>query len=217
MDKLNRSLMMTVYRIAAMYVYLVDDDPLVLASLQATLAGRYETRTFQTAEALLAVADDLPPGVALIDMALPGMDGSSLHTRLCERQTPVEVVFLTGQASVPAAVDAIRRGAVDFLCKPIRRADLLTALGRAAERLTALLDKRRRTGAISRLSERERQVLQNLTTGAPSKVIAHRLGISARTVEMHRAHICEKLGMPTAAAIALGCEAGLFDFSNRVA
>ena len=200
-----------------MYAYLVDDDPLVLASLQATLAGRYETRTFQTAEALLAVADDLPPGIALIDMALPGMDGSSLHAELCDRETPVEVLFLTGQASIPLAVDAMRRGAVDFLCKPIRRADLLAALDRAAERLTALLNKRRRTQVISRLSERERQVLQNLATGAPSKVIAHRLGISARTVEMHRAHICDKLGMPTAAAIALGCEAGLVEFSNKVA
>lgn len=196
-----------------MYVYLVDDDPLVLASLQATLGERYETRTFHTAEALLAVVDDLPPGVALIDMALPGMDGAALHAELSERQILVEVVFLTGQGNVPLAVEAMRRGAVDFLCKPLRRADLLAVLDQAAERLTALLDKRRRTEAISRLSERERQVLQNLATGAPSKVIAHTLGISARTVEMHRAHICDKLGMPTAAAIALGCEAGLVRFS----
>ncbi|WGM30703.1 response regulator [Brevundimonas sp. NIBR11] len=197
-----------------MYVYLVDDDPLVLASLQATLGGRFETRTFQTAEALLAVADDLAPGVALIDMALPGMDGSALHAKLCTRAIPVEVVFLTGQASIPLAVEAMRRGAVDFLSKPIRRADLVASLDRAVERLTALLEKRRRTEAISRLSDRERQVLQNLATGAPSKVIAHRLGISARTVEMHRAHICDKLGMPTTAAIALGCEAGLVGFSD---
>ncbi|RZJ42834.1 MAG: response regulator transcription factor, partial [Brevundimonas sp.] len=200
MDKLNRSLMMTVYRIGTMFVYLVDDDPLVLASLQATLAERYETRAFHTAEALLAVVNDLPPGVALIDMALPGMDGAALHAELSDRQSAVEVVFLTGQGNVPLAVEAMRRGAVDFLCKPIRRADLLAVLDRAVERLADLLEKRRRTQAISRLSERERQVLQNLATGAPSKVIAHKLGISARTVEMHRAHICDKLGMPTAAA-----------------
>lgn len=192
-----------------MYVYLVDDDPLVLASLQATLAGRYETRVFETGEALLAVVDALPPGVALIDMKLPGMDGAALHAELSNRQAPVAVLFLTGQGNVPLAVDAMRRGAVDFLSKPLRRADLLSALGRAADRLNVLLEKRRRAGVISRLSDREREVLRNLATGAPSKVIAHRLGISPRTVEMHRAHICEKLGVPTAAAIALGCAAGL--------
>ncbi|MGQ3069326.1 MAG: response regulator transcription factor [Brevundimonas sp.] len=192
-----------------MYVYLVDDDPLVLASLQATLAGRYETRVFETGEAFLAVVDALPPGVALIDMKLPGMDGAALHAELSNRQAPVVVVFLTGQGNVPLAVDAMRRGAVDFLCKPLRRADLVSALGRAADRLNVLLEKRRRAGVISRLSDREREVLRNLATGAPSKVIAHRLGISPRTVEMHRAHICEKLGVPIAAAIALGCAAGL--------
>ncbi|MBU1326091.1 MAG: response regulator [Alphaproteobacteria bacterium] len=192
-----------------MYVYLVDDDPLVLASLQATLAGRYETRAFETAEALLAVIDALPPGVALIDMALPGMDGAALQAELTDRQVAMVIVFLTGQGNIALAVDAMRRGAVDFLCKPLRRADLLTALDRATDQLSDLLDQRRRTGAISRLSDREREVLRNLATGAPSKVIAHRLGISSRTVEMHRAHICEKLGVPTAAAIALGCAAGL--------
>lgn len=192
-----------------MHVYLVDDDPLVLASLQATLAGRYETRPFETAEALLAVVDALPPGVALIDMALPGMDGAALHAELSDRQVPMVIVFLTGQGNVPLAVDAMRRGAIDFLCKPLRRADLLSALDRAAGRLTTLLEERRRAGVMSRLSVREREVLQNLATGAPSKVIGHRLGISPRTVEMHRAHISEKLGVPTAAAIALGCAAGL--------
>lgn len=197
-----------------MYVYLVDDDPLVLASLRATLADRYETHTFQSAEAFLAVLDELPPGVALIDMALPGMDGFALHDELSRRHAPVSIVFLTGRGNVPLAVDAMRRGAVDFLCKPIRRADLLSALDRAAERQAALIDNRRRTDAISRLTDRERQVLQNLATGAPSKVIAHRLGISARTVEMHRAHICEKLGVPTAAAVALGCAAGLVTSSG---
>ena len=148
-------------------------------------------------------------------MALPGMDGGALQKELLDRETPVVVVFLTGRGSVPDAVDAMRLGAVDFLCKPIRRVALLTALETATERLAGLMDRRRRTSPISRLSEREREVLQNLATGAPSKVIAHRLGISARTVEMHRAHICEKLGVPTAAAIALGCEAGLIRISGK--
>lgn len=192
-----------------MYPYLVEDDPLVRSSLAATLSGHYDVRAFDTAEALLAVIDDSPPGVALIDVALPGMDGAELQAELGRKNAPLAVVFLTGQGNVPLAVDAMRRGAVDFLCKPIRRADLFSALDRAVERLTVLLERRRSSDAISRLSERERQVLQNLATGAPSKVIAHRLGISARTVEMHRAHICGKLGLPTAAAVALGCAAGL--------
>ena len=192
-----------------MYVYLVDDDSLVLSSLRATLADRYETQAFGSAEAFLAAIATLAPGVALIDVGLPGMDGAALHAELSARNALVAVVFLTGQNSVPLAVDAMRRGAVDFLCKPMRRAALYGALDRAAERLAAQIEDRRRADALSRLSDRERQVLQNLATGAPSKVIAHRLGISARTVEMHRAHICEKLGMPTAAAVALACMGGL--------
>jgi two-component system, LuxR family, response regulator FixJ len=192
-----------------MYVYPVDDDPLVLSSLGAALADRYETQAFGSAETFLAAVATLPPGVALIDVGLPGMDGAALQAELSARDALVTVVFLTGQNSVPLAVDAMRRGAVDFLCKPMRRAALYRALDRAVERLDGQIEDRRRADALSRLSDRERQVLQNLATGAPSKVIAHRLGISARTVEMHRAHICEKLGVPTAAAVALGCLGGL--------
>ena len=192
-----------------MYVYIVDDDPLVLASLHATLAGRYELQTYDSAEAFLADIEGLTPGIVLADMGLPGMDGSTLHKELATRGLPLVVVFLTGQGDVPDAVDAMRRGAVDFLCKPVRRTALFSALERASERLGTVLDERRRGDAISQLSAREREVLQSLASGAPSKVIAHRLGISPRTVEMHRARICEKLGVPTAAAIAIGCEAGL--------
>lgn len=197
-----------------MKVYIVDDEPLVLASLQATLAGLYETQTYDSAEALLADLEGLTPGVVLADMGLPGMDGGALREALSERGAPMVIVFLTGRGDVPDAVEAMRRGAVDFLCKPLRRTALLSALERAGERLAVVLDERRRGAAVSQLSGREREVLQSLASGAPSKVIAHRLGISPRTVEMHRASICEKLGVPTAGAIAIGCEAGLIRLSG---
>jgi FixJ family two-component response regulator len=196
-----------------MYAYLVDDDPLVLASLAATLGGRFEVQTFPAAEDFLGALDHLAPGVILVDLAMPGMDGSTLHSELLARDAPMTVVFLTGAGGVTEAVDAMRRGAVDFLCKPIRRAELLASMERAVDRQTRLMATRRRRTDVARLTERERQVLQGLAAGAPSKIIAHHLGISSRTVEMHRARICDKLRAPTMGAIAIACEAGLIDVS----
>jgi two-component system, LuxR family, response regulator FixJ len=192
-----------------MHVYLVDDDQLVLASLRATLESLFSVQTFEDAEAFLAVVERLLPGVVLIDVELPGMSGCALHAELTHRNVPMTVVFLTGRGGVPHAVDAMRRGAVDFLCKPMRRVELLFAVENAAARLDVVLEKQGRLQLLSCLTDREREVLQGMATGAPSKVIAYQLEISPRTVEMHRARICRKLGVPAAAAVALACDTGL--------
>ncbi|MFN3352166.1 MAG: response regulator transcription factor [Brevundimonas sp.] len=200
-----------------MYAYLVEDDPLVLASLKATFEARCEVRAFTSAESFLTSLEVSSPGVVVIDIGLPGMDGQTLHARLVETGAPVAVIFLTGRGEVRQAVDAMRRGAVDFLCKPVRRAELLAAFDRAVVALARLIETRDCRTRLARLTERELEILRNLATGAPSKCIAHELGISARTVEMHRARICAKLGVPTAAAVALACEVGLVHFAMTAA
>lgn len=174
------------------------------------MSGRYDVHAFDDGDAFLGALDDLAPGVALLDLAMPGIDGTALHTTLLERQAPLAVVFLTGCGGVPDAVAAMRRGAVDFLTKPIRRADLFAAVERGEQRLGRLLREQNCRLSLASLSLRERQVLKGLASGALSKVIAHELGISLRTVEMHRARICEKLGANTTAAVAMAGEAGFF-------
>lgn len=193
-----------------MNVYIVDDDLNLLASIKATLSARFDVQAFHDGASFLLALDSLAPGVALLDLAMPGMDGVAVHTALIDREAPIAVVFLTGRGGISEAVDAMRRGAADFLSKPIRRADLLTAVQGAGERLERLLREQRNRRSLARLSERERQVLQGLAMGSLSKVIAHELGISLRTVEMHRARICEKLGVSTTAAVAMASEAGYF-------
>ncbi len=200
-----------------MYAYLVEDDPLVLASLKATLETRCEVRSFACAESFLTSLAPSSPGVALIDIGLPGMNGQALHAQLVASAAPVAVIFLTGRREVLEAVEAMRRGAVDFLCKPVRRSELLAAFDRAAVALARLVQTQNCQTKLARLTDRELEVLRRLATGAPSKCIAHHLGISARTVEMHRARISAKLGVPTTAAIALACEAGLIHFTMTAA
>lgn len=193
-----------------MFAYLIDDDSLVLASLRAALVGRYEVQTFQSAQSFLSDLSHLPPGVALLDLAMPEMTGGQLHEELLSRDAPIAVVFLTGTGGVPEAVEAMRRGAVDFLNKPISRTGLLEAMQRAGQRLTGLLEDRLVRSVVSTLTERELQVLEGLAKGLSSKVLAHQLAISVRTVEMHRARLCDKLGVPTTAAVAIASRAGLF-------
>lgn len=196
-----------------MDIYVVDDEPAIHAMLRASLPQE-SVSSFLTPAAFLQALDGLSPGVVLLDVAMPGMDGHAVHTALIERQSRMAVVFLTGMGGAPEAVNALHRGAADYLCKPFRRAALLLALERAKQRMADMDQdrvRRERRERLARLSPRELEVLGGIGEGKLSKRIAHELGISPRTVEMHRANICEKLQTNTAGALSLAAGAGVIE------
>ncbi len=194
-------------------ITIVDDDPLIHAALKLALGSWGGSLTYyQNPEAFLADMPRLQPGIVCLDLRMPGLDGLKVQSEMLQHGVDQAVVFLSGAGATESIVSAVRAGAVDFLAKPFRRQALLDALDRAAERLAEMMERRVRQGrlaAVHALTERERQVLQGLADGRQSKVIAHDLGISPRTVEMHRANIVSKLDSPIASALVLACEAGV--------
>ena len=194
-----------------MNVHIVDDEPELLASLAILLrrAG-HDVHCFSTAAAFLSVAADLPLGCVLLDLYLPDGNGLEIQRQLAERGASHPIVLLTGGGEIPDAVQAMRAGAIDFLRKPYRAADLFAALDHAQVAIDEELARRRqneRFAALDRLSPREREVLGALAGGGASKVVAYDLGISVRTVEMHRANILKKLEVNNIGAALLLAQA----------
>lgn len=178
-------------------LHVVDDDAGFRASL-ATLVRTmgYRVEEYDGGRAFAAAAAGAAPGCALVDVCMPDLDGVTLLEDLAARSIAMPVIILTGNATVPMAVQAMKAGAVDFLEKPFRpealRAALDTALARNGS--TALRTGNADfTGRLTTLTPREREVLEGVVAGLPTKVIAFRLGISARTVDVHRARINDKL------------------------
>ncbi len=180
-------------------VHVVDDDEAVRRSLAMMLTSvGLLAETHASAEALLDRLDTLQPGCLVVDIRMPGMDGLELQAELNRRGCRLPVVVVTGHADVSLAVRAMKAGAVDFIEKPYSEQELLQAVGTG---LTRMADHRLTRAAIeaasariATLTPRERDVLGQLVDGRPNKVIAHELGISPRTVEIHRANLMEKLG-----------------------
>jgi two-component system response regulator FixJ len=184
-------------------VHVVDDEEAVRRSLVMLLeAAGYAAQGYSGAVPLLAAcgADGqaLPPGCLVLDVRMPGMDGLTLMEELSKRGVVVPVVVVTGHADVPLAVRAMRAGAIDFLEKPYTEERLLEAVEKALTADTQASQRRVETSKavsqVATLSPREREVLQALVDGKANKVIAHDLGISPRTVEVHRANLMDKLG-----------------------
>jgi len=181
---------------AAATIHVVDDDEAVRRSL-ALLLGSFghATRTYASAEDLLAGLDVLEPGCAVIDIRMPGMDGLALQHALQARGSTMPIVIVTGHADVAVAVQAMKAGAVDFIEKPFEEQAILDAVRAALERCGDEGDGDRAAvvGKLALLSERERQVLDGLISGHANKTIAHNLGISPRTVEVYRANLMAKM------------------------
>jgi len=180
-------------------VHVVDDDAAVRRALVRLLRSEgLEAVTYETAQAVLNAAPSLSSGCILLDLQMPGMDGLELLARLGELGIELPVIVVTGHGDVPTAVRAMKAGAVDFIEKPIDETQLFAAIDAAlAEKKFAVRD-RVVAGATERmalLSRRERQVLEAIAVGRPSKLIAYDLGISVRTVEVHRAHMLDRLGV----------------------
>ena len=179
-------------------VYVVDDDEAVRDSLQWLLEGKdYRVRCFESAESFLSRYDAREVACLIVDIRMGGMTGLELQSRLIEVGSPLPIVFITGHGDVPMAVLALRAGAMDFIEKPFDEDVLLDSVRRALE---ASLRHHMREAANSEIAERldslttrERQVLDGLLVGRANKIIAHELDMSTRTVEVHRAHIMQKM------------------------
>ena len=179
-------------------VFVVDDDEAVRSSLRLLLKSRgIPAVTHGSAAEFLANYDPEHPGCIILDVRMPGMSGLELQHELNRRGAIIPVIFITGHGDVPMAVEAMQHGAVDFLQKPFSDQDLTDRIHRALEtdrRNRALLGEKDRIRArLSALTRREMQVLRLVTLGKSNKVVAADLGVSQRTVEIHRAHLMEKM------------------------
>ncbi len=197
-------------------MFVVDDDEAVRDSLKWLLeANSYRVQAFDSAERYLESFDAGRTGVLILDVRMPGMSGLELQERLNElgngSSFSLPIIFITGHGDVPMAVSTMKRGAVDFIEKPFNEAELRSTVERMLQRSQeAAVEGRRRRAAeekLSRLTTRERQVLDCIVAGRLNKQIADDLSISIKTVEAHRANVMEKLGVANVAdllKLALG-------------
>jgi len=183
-------------------VHVVDDDEGVRDSLAMLFKSvRLEAFTYPDAASFLDGFDPTRPSCVVCDIRMPGMSGTQLQARLKECGTQVPIIFITGHGDVPLAVTAMREGAVDFLEKPFNDELLLQrvqeALEADARRFERERDRTRIRERYADLTEREREIMAHLLQGRANKVIAIELGISPRTVELHRSRVLAKMGVRT--------------------
>jgi two-component system, LuxR family, response regulator FixJ len=179
-------------------VYLVDDELAVRRSISFMLkTAGMAVEAYESGEAFLKVAAGLDPGCVLLDVRLGGIDGLAVQQLLRERGIMLPVIIITGHGDVGLAVRAMKAGAVDFIEKPFEKATLIGAIAQA-QLHTQGLEQLHRLAAVAQaqlnvLTPRERDVLDGLVNGHSNKVVAYELGISPRTVEIHRANLMAKL------------------------
>lgn len=178
-------------------LYIVDDDQAVRDGLKALLGARgFALETFDSAESFLAAMNRGVTGCAILDIRMPGMSGLELQRELKRRGIALPIIIITGHGDVTLAVTALKAGAVDFLEKPFDSDALLAsiedALRRGAAALSSAFDRETAAARIAQLTAREREVMDLVVAGHPNKVVANRLGIAVRTVEIHRAKVMDK-------------------------
>lgn len=179
-------------------VHVVDDDDSVRRSVGFMLkTSGYLVHSYRSGPELLKDARSLDPGCILLDIRMPEIDGMEVHQALQERGVSLPVIIMTGHGDIPLSVKAMKAGAIDFIEKPFEKAVLLDALELGFATLKRSGDSRERAKdaavRLQVLTPRERDVLDGLAEGLPNKTIAYDLGISPRTVEIHRANLMSKL------------------------
>lgn len=187
-------------------VYLIDDDVRVLKALTRLVrTAGYETQAFASPIEFLKVHDSSKPGCAIVDMAMPGLDGLGLQTRLAESASERPIIFLSGQSDIPTSVRAMQAGAIDFLTKPVDKDSLLNAIARALARdQTARRTRRIRDEIVARLrtlTPREFEVMTHVIAGRLNKQIAADLGTVEKTIKVHRSRMMEKIEVQTVASL----------------
>ena len=195
-------------------VFVVDDDPDVRQALARLLeSAGWRVATFSSAERFLEAAADAN-GCVVLDLAMPGLNGLELQQALEARGSVLPIVFLTGRGNVASSVQAMKRGAVDFLEKPVDDERLLAVVSDALTRhreLRAARDQQDRISAhLQLLTVRERQVLEMIVAGRLNKQIAAELGTAEKTIKFHRANVMHKMGVRTLAdLVKIAAPAGI--------
>jgi FixJ family two-component response regulator len=187
-------------------VSLVDDDRGVVKALTRLLeAKHYEVRGFRSAEEFLAAHDPTVPGCVILDFNLPDLDGIEVQARLASKEVNQPIIFVSGSAEVPVSVRAMKAGAVDFLTKPVRSAQLIAAIMAAYAKDTNSREHREQlrnlNSRIAKLTPRERQVMHGVIKGRMNKQIAADLGIAEKTVKLHRGRMMRKLAVRSVAEL----------------
>ena len=179
-------------------VFVIDDDAAVRQGLSFMLrSAGYSVEAFPSAHSFLEDYDPRRGGCLLLDVQMPRITGLELQQRLNLRGWRIPVIFITGHGTIPTAIAAMKSGAFDFIEKPLREDTLLESVERALhwndKAYEERLERATLQGRAALLTPREREVFEFVAAGEPNKVIASRLDISFRTVELHRTHIIEKL------------------------
>ncbi len=178
-------------------VHVIDDDEALRDSIRMFLLNEgLEVQTYASADAFLAELDSKPAGCIVTDVRMPGMSGMDLLAEIARLGVALPVIVVTGHADVPLAVRAMKKGAVDLLEKPFQGEDLIDAVRRALDvgrdsQLNAH-SVQETQARLATLTARETEVLDRLVRGQPNKIIAYEMGISPRTVEVHRANVMKK-------------------------
>lgn len=187
-------------------VRVVDDDASVLRSIGRLLrSAGFAVRTFPSSQEFLQQHDADAPGCVVLDLSMPGLNGLQLQQALARSETPCPVIFITGYGDVPASVQAMKAGAVDFLLKPFDQAQLLGAVRIAIDKdrsARAARAERSSLGArVAALTPREREVMAHVVAGRLNKQIAAQLGTAEKTVKVHRARVMKKMGVASVAEL----------------
>jgi two-component system response regulator FixJ len=196
-------------------VHIVDDEDAIRRSASFMLkTSGFAVETWPTGVAFLKEVRHLEQGCILLDVRMPEMDGIEVQAALADRGITMPVIVLTGHGDVSIAVRAMKGGAVDFIEKPFEKAALLTSIETAFERLATAGDRMTKAAEaevmLGILTPREKDVLEGLAQGLPNKTIAYDLGISPRTVEVHRANLMSKLDVRSLSdALRIAFAAGL--------
>jgi two-component system response regulator FixJ len=189
---------------ASKEIFIVDDDPLVLNALSIVLSREgYEVTGFGEGGSFLAAAKARTPTCIILDVQMPGQSGLDILRELNAQQYAAPIFIISGVGDIPMAVEAIKNGALDFIQKPF---DASTVVTRVREAVEAWARRAQRGEGVSKtfpghdlLTARERDVLGQIASGSSNKQAGRELGISPRTIEVHRARIMEKLGAKNAA------------------
>jgi FixJ family two-component response regulator len=195
-------------------ITVVDDDSAFRIAVARLLrVGGYQVRTFASAAEFLETPPDDTPGCAIVDVKLPGMSGLQLQDALARQGNQLPLIFITGYGDIPTSVQAIRRGAEDFLTKPVKKRALFDAVQRALARDAITREQRDRHRELrtrfDALTPREREVLMHVLRGQINKQVAIKLGTSERTIKAHRANIMTKLEVESVVELArLAAELG---------
>jgi FixJ family two-component response regulator len=181
-------------------IFLVDDDPGVLQGLTWLLeSAGYSTKAYSSAKTFLDEHDGSMPGCVVLDLAMPELNGLKVQDALVRRHINQPIIFLTGEATIPESVHAIKAGAMDFLTKPVKKFELLRSIEAAKARNQAQrrveTERDKILQRIAKLTRREREVLDYVTKGWLNKQIGSALGVNEKTIKLYRGRMYEKMGV----------------------